>query len=201
MISIGILTSHTGTTAQAVIDACRDGLIKGRVSVVISNNSTAEVLTRAQAHGIPRRHLSRQTHQDPESLDLAIRDELAAHGTNLVLLAGYLRKVGPETLAAFDRRIINVHPALLPRHGGEGKYGRAVHEAVISAGDPVSGATVHLVTENYDEGPVLASRQVPVSPGDDAGSLEAKVRIAERGLLVDTLSALATGELVLPGAS
>jgi phosphoribosylglycinamide formyltransferase 1 len=198
VISIGILTSHGGTTAQAVIDACRDGRISGRVSVVISNNSSAEVLKRAQANGIPRHHLSRRTHPEPASLDQAITAELTGHGTDLVLLAGYMRRVGPRTLTAFDRRIINVHPALLPGHGGQGMYGRAVHEAVIRAGDPVSGATVHLVTPDYDEGPVLARREVPVGPADDASSLEAKVRIAERALLIDTLGALARGELALP---
>jgi phosphoribosylglycinamide formyltransferase-1 len=200
VISIGILTSHSGTTAQAVIDACRDGRISGRISVVISNNSDAEVLRRAEAAGLPRRHLSRHTHQEPRLLDEAIRDELAARGTGVVLLAGYMRKIGPQTLAAYDHRVINVHPALLPGHGGQGMYGRAVHEAVIKAGDKVSGATVHLVTENYDEGPVLARREVTVDPGDDAASLEAKVRIAERALLVDTLAALSRGEISLPSA-
>jgi phosphoribosylglycinamide formyltransferase-1 len=180
------------------MDACHDGRISGRISVVISNNSTSEVLRRAQAGGIPRRHLSRQTHAEPEHLDEAIRDELTGHGTDVVLLAGYMRKVGPQVLAAFDLRVINVHPALLPAHGGQGMYGRAVHEAVIRSGETVSGATVHLVTGNYDDGPVLAQRQVPVAPDDDAGSLEAKVRAAERGLLVDTLGALSRGELRFP---
>jgi len=201
VISIGILTSHAGTTAQAVMDACDDGRIDGRISVVISNNSTADVLKRAEAYGIPHRHLSRQTHQDPGSLDQAIAAELAGHGTDVVLLAGYMRKVGRMTLAAFDRRVINVHPALLPAYGGQGMYGRAVHEAVIKAGDAVSGATVHLVTERYDEGPVLAQCQVPVDPGDDAESLEAKVRVAERALLVETLGALSRGESLHPDVS
>jgi phosphoribosylglycinamide formyltransferase 1 len=201
VISIGILTSHEGTTAQAVIDACRDGRIGGRISVVISNNSASGVLRRALANGIPGQHLSRQTHQDAASLDKAISDELSGRGTDLVLLAGYMRKVGPRTLAAFDRRIINVHPALLPRHGGQGMYGHAVHEAVIKAGETESGATVHLVTDDYDQGTILAQRQVPVSDEDDADSLEAKVRVVERALLVDTLGALSRGVLQLPGAS
>jgi phosphoribosylglycinamide formyltransferase-1 len=198
MISIGIFTSHDGTTAQAVIDACRDGRINGQVAVVISNNGAAAVLRRAAATGIPYYHLSRWTHPDPGELDETIRATLREHDTDIVLLAGYMRKIGPKTLAAFDRRIINVHPALLPRHGGRGMYGRAVHEAVIKAGESVSGASVHLVTENYDEGPVLAQREVNVDPDDDVDALEAKVRIVERSLLVDTLGALSRGELSLP---
>jgi phosphoribosylglycinamide formyltransferase 1 len=191
VLTIGVLASHAGTTAQAVMDACADGRIRGRVGVVISNNSGAEVLRRAAALGIPARHLSQKTCPDPGELDEAMTRTLRAHGADLVLLAGYMRKVGPLTLAAFDGRIINVHPSLLPRHGGQGMYGRAVHEAVLRSGDPVTGASVHLVTARYDEGPVLSQREVPVAPGDDAGTLEARVRPAERALLVETLSRLA----------
>ena len=198
MITVGVLASHTGTTAQAVIDACRDGRIDGRVGVVISNNSDAEVLARARAGGIPARHLSRQTCADADELDELITATLQEHGTDIVLLAGYLRKVGRRTLTAFHGRIINVHPALLPRHGGQGMYGRAVHEAVIKAGDPVSGASVHIVNEQYDEGPVLSQREIAVDPTDDVDTLDAKVRVVEKSLLVDTLASIARGELVLP---
>ena len=199
MVRIGILSSHVGTTAQAVIDACRDGRIDGRVAVVISNNGSAEVLKRAEASGIPFRHLSRKTHPDQEKLDEAILTALKEHGTEIVLLAGYLRKIGPETLAGFRQRILNVHPAMLPRFGGQGMYGRAVHEAVLAAGVPVSGASVHLVTANYDEGPVLAQREVAIDPADDVDALDAKVRLAERALLVDVLGRISRGEPLLPG--
>jgi phosphoribosylglycinamide formyltransferase 1 len=194
MISIGILSSHAGTTAQAVIDACQDGSIDGRVSVVISNNGGAEVLRRATAYGIAARHLSRKTHPDPVELDDAICETLRERGTDIVLLAGYMRKVGPKTMGSFNQRIINVHPALLPSFGGQGMYGRAVHQAVIKAGVPVSGASVHMVTENYDEGRVLAQRQVPIDQDDDADTLEAKVRKAERTLIVDMLGAVSRDE-------
>jgi phosphoribosylglycinamide formyltransferase-1 len=199
MITVGVLASHTGTTAQAVIDACRDGRIDGRVGVVISNNSDAEVLQRARDCGIAARHLSRHTCADADELDEMITNALQECGSEIVLLAGYLRKVGRRTLAAFQGRIINVHPALLPRYGGQGMYGRAVHEAVIKAGDPVSGASVHVVNEQYDEGPVVSQREVSVDPDDDVDTLDAKVRIVERSLLIDTLASIARGELHLPG--
>lgn len=199
MITVGVLASHTGTTAQAVIDACRDGRIDGRVGVVISNNSDAEVLRRARDAGIPARHLSRQTCADADELDEMITDALRECGSDVVLLAGYLRKVGRRTLVAFHGRIINVHPALLPRHGGQGMYGRTVHEAVIKAGDPTSGATVHIVNEQYDEGEILSQREVSVDPDDDVDALEAKVRVVERSLLIDTLASIARGELALAG--
>ncbi len=198
-MNIGILASHTGTTAEAVMEACRDGHIHGRVCVVISNNRDAQVLDRARLHRCPTRYLSRTTHPVDEELDAAIAQALLDHGTDLVLLAGYMRKVGPITLSAFDGRVLNTHPALLPLHGGQGMYGRAVHQAVVDAGDAVTGATVHVVNERYDEGAIVACREVPVEPGDDVDAVEAKVRVVERSLLVDTLGRLSRGELKLPG--
>jgi phosphoribosylglycinamide formyltransferase-1 len=198
VLTIGVLASHAGTTAQAVIDACAENRIEGRVGVVISNNADAEVLRRARDHAIAARHLSRTTCPDPAELDETIMRTLQEAGSDVVLLAGYLRKVGPRTLAAFDQRMINVHPALLPRHGGQGMYGRAVHEAVLRVGDPITGASVHLVTANYDEGPVLSQREVPVAPDDTVDTLEAKVRMAEQSLLIDTLRSISQGGILVP---
>ena len=193
MMTIGVLASHTGTTLQAVIDACRDGRIAGRVGVVISNNQDAEALRRAEKSGIPARCVSRRTCPDPDDLDELIARILHDHGADVVLLAGYLRKIGPKTLRAFDRRILNVHPSLLPRHGGQGMFGRAVHEAVLASRDRVTGASVHIVSANYDEGPVVSQREVAVDPDDDADSLSAKVRVIERALVVETLDRMARG--------
>ena len=99
-----------------------------------------------------------------------------------------------RTLRAFDGRILNVHPSLLPRHGGQGMFGRAVHEAVLASGDRVTGASVHIVTANYDEGPVISQREVAVGPDDDADSLCAKVRVVERALVIETLNRMARGQ-------
>jgi phosphoribosylglycinamide formyltransferase-1 len=123
---------------------------------------------------------------------------LRTAGVELVVLSGYLRKLGPATLAAYQGRILNVHPALLPKYGGQGMYGRRVHEAVAAAGDNVSGATVHLVDGEYDQGPIVASLQTPLAPGDDAAAIEAKVTALEPGLLVDVLKRISSGEIVLP---
>jgi phosphoribosylglycinamide formyltransferase-1 len=195
-LRIAILASHEGTNAQAVMDACQDDRIAGVVCVVISNNSDATVLKRAEAMGIPTRHLSGATDPDPAALDRAILGELRDRDAELVLLSGYMKKLGPRTVAAFDRRIVNIHPALLPRHGGQGMYGRRVHQAVIDAGDDVTGVTVHLVDDHYDQGDVVAQREVPVRPGDDADSLAARVLPVEHELLVDTLARIAAGELL-----
>ena len=191
MIRIGILASHAGTTAQAVIDACHEGTIAATVAFIISNNADSQALDRARTHGIPAVHLSRTVHPDPDDLDQAITGTLTANDVDLVLLAGYMRKVGPSTLRRYHGKVVNVHPALLPRHGGRGMYGAAVHAAVLASGDQVTGATVHIVTEEYDTGPALAQRQVAVDPGDDVAAIEAKVRVVERQLLIETLARLA----------
>lgn len=188
MIPIGILASHTGTTAQAVIDACQDGAIEGAVGVVISNNEDSQVLDRARKNWIPAVHLSRHTHPNPVELDEAIARSLKEHASDVVLLAGYLCKVGPVTLTTFAGCIVNTHPALLPRHGGQGMFGAAVYEAVLASGDIETGASVHVVTDEYDSGPVLAQRAIAVEPSDDVASLQAKVQCIERDLVIEALA-------------
>ena len=190
-LALAILASGAGTTAQAVIDACASGRIDGEVALVISNNSEAPVLARAATAGIPTRHLSRATHPQPDELDAALVQAAQAAGATHVLLAGYMRPLGQAMLEAFAGRIYNTHPALLPAHGGRGMYGERVHAAVLAAGDQRSGATVHLVTADYDAGPIVAAVEVPVLPGDDVASLAERVRAAERELVVDVLAGAA----------
>ncbi len=197
-LRIAVFASGTGTTLQAVIDACESGALHVRIAVVIGNNSGSGAARRATAHAIPFVHLSGRTHANPAELDAAIRDALIAHNVELVLLAGYMKKIGPETLHAFADRMINTHPALLPKFGGQGMYGSNVHAAVLASGDPTTGISVHLVDGDYDTGRVLAQREVPVEPGDDAGTLAARVQSNERPFLIEVLQRIATGALVLP---
>jgi phosphoribosylglycinamide formyltransferase-1 len=189
---LAILASGAGTTAQAVFDACAQGRIDGSVVLVISNNAQAPVLDRAQAAGIPSRHLSARTHPEPEALERALLDSLRDAGATHVLLAGYMKKLGASVLAAYPARVYNTHPALLPAYGGRGMYGDRVHAAVLADGRERSGATVHVVTEDYDEGPILAAIEVPVLPGDDVASLGERVRGAERELVVEVLAGIAS---------
>lgn len=179
--TVAILASGAGTTAQALLDACAGGAIPARVGLVISNNSAAGALARARAAGVPALHISPRTHPDE---DRAIAQALADAGAGLVVLAGYMKKIGPVTLARYAGRIVNTHPALLPKYGGQGLYGDRVHAAVLAAGEAQSGASIHLVTGEYDAGPVIAQGRVPVLPGDTVESLGARVRAAERALLV-----------------
>jgi len=194
-ILVGVLASGGGTNLQALIDRSEDGSLAARIVVVISNNSGAGALERARRHGIPALHLSRATHADPDALDAAIRGALVAHRAEWAALAGYMRPLGPHTLAAFRHRILNIHPALLPRFGGKGMYGLHVHEAVLAAGETVTGVTVHLVTDEYDAGPIVAQRKVPVLPGDTPETLQQRVLEQEHRVYAEVIQAIAEGRL------
>ena len=198
---IGVLASHEGTVLQAVLDACShrssEARLCARVSIVISNNSESGALKRAREARVPAVHLSSATHPDAAALDQAIAQSLDDAGVDLVVLAGYMKRLGPVTLERFGGRLINTHPALLPKFGGSGFFGSAVHAAVLAAGDRESGATVHWVCDDYDTGPIIAQARVWIAPDETPASLEAKVKIAERTLLIDTLDTLAEKHLKL----
>jgi len=196
--TLGFLASGRSSNMQAIIDACRGGQLDCRPAVVISNNPDSGALERARKAGIPGYHLSRNTHPAPEDLDRTIMATLRRHGVDLVVLAGYMKKVGPEVLEAYRHRIVNIHPALLPKFGGVGMYGMKVHEAVIAAGERETGVTVHLVNDEYDTGSVLAQRAVPVAPDDTAESLATRVIEVEHVLYVETLQKIVSGDIVLP---
>jgi phosphoribosylglycinamide formyltransferase-1 len=166
--------------------------------VVISNNSTAEALTRARQTGVPGYHLSSTTHPAPAHLDAAILQTLRRHAVDLVILAGYLRKIGPQTLSAYQGAILNLHPALLPAFGGPGMYGRQVHAAVLAAGVPETGATIHVIDATYDTGPIVAQRRIPVLPDDTVDRLAQRVLAQEHQLLMDTLRQIVAGTITLP---
>ena len=183
---------------QAVLDACASGRLHATPAVLICNNRDAEALERAARAGLPRYHLSGATHPDPDALDAAILDALARHDAELVVLAGYMKKLGPRTLGRYRNRVLNIHPALLPRFGGQGMYGARVHAAVLAAGERETGVTIHVVDAEYDHGPILAECRVPVSEGDTPATLAERVLAREHAFLVETLEAIAKGALTLP---
>ena len=197
-MNIAVLASHEGTTLQAILDACRDGRIAARVALVVSNNADSGALRRARLAGSEARHLSGRLHPDAEELDRTLCGVLVEHRIDLVMLAGYMKRLGPLTLARFRGRIFNTHPALLPKFGGTGMYGMNVHRAVLAAGERTSGATVHLVDEGYDSGPVVAQVRVSVEKDDTPETLAARVQQAERALVTDVLAAAASGAMPLP---
>ena len=189
---LAVLASHEGTTLQAVLDACSKGSLDAEVCLVVSNNSSSGAMQRAAAADVPTQHISGKTHPDEDGADDALLGALQTARVDWVLLLGYMKKLGPKTLAAFNGRILNTHPALLPKFGGQGYFGRKVHEAVLAAGEKESGATVHLVDTEYDTGPLLSQVRVQVRPNETVETLEAKVKRAEQKLLVNTLVELAS---------
>ena len=199
VLQLGFLASHRGTNLQAILDACKTERLQARPRVVISNNSDSGALQRARKMGVPAVHLSTYTHSEPGALDGAILAILQAYEVEVVCLAGYMKRLGPQTLAAYRGRVLNIHPSLLPRFGGQGFYGEVVHQAVLAAGERETGATVHLVDEEYDHGQVLDQIQVPVEPDDSVEILSARVLQQEHRLYVRTLQRIASGEIELQG--
>jgi phosphoribosylglycinamide formyltransferase 1 len=192
---LGFLASHNGSDMQAVIDACKNGVLKAQPAVIISNNSDSGALQRAKTEGIPHYHMSRQTHPVAEELDAAMLKAFTSHGVDLVILAGYMRKPGPQTLHHYHGRVINIHPALLPKYGGEGMYGIKVHTAVLAAGEKETGITIHLADADYDHGTILAQARVPVKSGDTPETLAARVLEREHSFLVETVGRILNGEI------
>jgi len=196
-MNLAVLASHEGTTLQAVLDACAEGRIPAQVVAVVSNNPSSGALRRARLAGVTAVHLSEATEGSAAALDAALLDTLVSRRVDVVLLAGYMKRLGPQVLARFAGRVLNTHPALLPRFGGQGMYGMNVHKAVVAAGEKLSGASIHLVDAEYDTGRVIAQVTVPVTPSDTPEGLAARVQAAERELLVGVLADVATGRLRL----
>ncbi len=183
-MNLAFLASHGGSAARHLTGACRAGELDAVPVALISNNSRSAALAWAREAGLHTAHLSGAKYPDPEALDAAILDFLQDVGADLLILSGYMRELGPQVLDAFAGRVLNIHPSLLPRHGGRGMYGDRVHLAVLEAGDSASGATVHLVTSGIDEGPRLAQQEVPVRPGDTLETLKARVQAIEGELML-----------------
>ncbi len=200
-LGLGFLASNRGSNMQAIINACSQGRLEAQPRVTISNNSGSVSLRRAKIERIPAYHLSQKTHPQTKQLDLAIMNTLVKHNVDIVILAGYMKMLGPVTVSRFRGRILNIHPSLLPKFGGKGLYGTLVHEAVIAAGERTTGATIHLVDEKYDNGPIIAQSIVPVTNNDTAITLAERVLKQEHALYVDTLQRIVQGEIDLPGFS
>lgn len=197
-LKLGFLASGNGSSAETVVDAITSGVLVAEPRLLVSNKKSAPALSWAAARGVPA--LAIPTISDAEAADAALAAAMIDHGVELIVLSGYLRRLGPVTLARYGGRIVNIHPGPLPRFGGEGMYGGRVHEAVLAAGVAESAIVIHLVDEEYDHGAELARRAVPVMPGDTPQSLEARVKAAEPAFFVETLQRIAMGELELPTA-
>lgn len=198
---LAVLVSGRGSNLAAVLTAVGRGRLPGIEPVlVVSNRAGVPALEVAGTHRVPTRVLARPAFGTADERDLAIGQAVADSGAELALLAGYDQLLRRPFFAAFRGRTINIHPSLLPRHGGRGMVGLAVHRAVLAAGDTMTGVTVHEVTETLDGGPVIARIEVPVLPGETAEELAERVLAVEHRTLVEVLAHLAA-EGFEPGAS
>ncbi len=196
MLRIAVLGSGRGSNFDAILKAIRQGEIpSARIGLVISNNSNAGILEIARAHSLPALHLSqRQFASEDEYVD-SLLAVLGQHDVNCIVLAGYMKRLPARIVAAFRGRILNIHPALLPKYGGQGMYGHFVHEAVIQSGEKISGATVHIVDEEYDHGAILLQRTVEISPDDTPETLAAKVLRLEHELYPEAIRLFSEGHI------
>jgi formyltetrahydrofolate-dependent phosphoribosylglycinamide formyltransferase len=188
---VAVAASGRGSNLAALVRRFEPGG-PAEVVLVLSNRPDAGALAIARAEGIPTAVLG-----DPSDAG-AWMASLAVHRVDLLVLAGYLKLVPTPVVQAYQGRMINLHPALLPRHGGAGMYGLRVHAAVLAAGERESGATVHLVTEEYDRGPILAQVRVPVHPDDTPERLAARIQAVEHRLLPEVVLAAARAGRPVP---
>jgi len=175
-MNIAVLVSGGGTNLQALIDAqARGELAPGKIVLVISSRKDAYALQRAKNAGIKTLVLRPRDFPDAESHDHAMLDALVLHDIGLVVLAAYLSLIGKNVLQGYERRILNVHPSLIPSFSGHGFYGLRVHEAVLEYGVKVTGATVHFANEEYDKGEIVLQKAVDVLPNDTPETLQKRV--------------------------
>lgn len=192
MVKIGVLVSGGGTNLQALLDAQKRGEIPdGEISLVIASRKKAYALERAREAGVPALALPRRDYNSPADYDAALLTALQEAGVELVVLAGFLCVLGEKMLRGYEGRIVNVHPSLIPAFCGDGFYGLHVHEAALRRGVKVTGATVHLVNEVTDGGPILLQKAVEVLESDTPESLQKRVmEQAEWVLLPQAVSML-----------
>lgn len=175
MTNIAIFASGSGTNAEAIMEHFAHST-SARVALLLSNRADAFALKRAERFGVPTTVFTREEFRDPAG---KVARLLKEHQIGFIVLAGFLWLVPDYLTSAYAGRIVNIHPALLPKFGGKGMYGHHVHEAVLAAGESQSGITIHLVNERYDSGDILFQATVPVTPDDTPDSLAEKIHILE----------------------
>ncbi len=196
-VALGVLASGEGTTLDALAEQAAGGHVPARIAIVLSDRPYAPVLEKARRRGLATAVLPLKG-TPPDKWTAQATKILSEAGVELVVLTGFLSILPPAFTRTWEGRTINLHPSLLPRYGGKGLYGDKVHAAVLAAGDAETGATIHLVTEDVDGGPVLAQQKVLVEPGNTPERLRLRVQAAERVALYSVIARFAEGEWPLP---
>ncbi len=192
MLNIAVFVSGRGSNLRAIHEAVERGTLDAKIVLVLSSRDDAPALTWASARGIPTASLQGIA---ADEVATNIVQHLESAGTDFIALAGYMKRIPEEVVRWYRGRMVNVHPALLPSFGGKGMYGERVHKAVLDAGVRVSGATVHIVDEEYDRGPIVLQRCVPVEENDTPASLAERVLAVEHALLPEALQLFSRGQM------
>jgi formyltetrahydrofolate-dependent phosphoribosylglycinamide formyltransferase len=182
-----VFASGSGTNFQSLIDAIEKGKLSAKINGLITDKPDIGSIDRAKDHGIPHKVITPSAYESESEFAEALLDQLKTWNTDLIVLAGYLKKIPLQVIECYENRILNIHPSLLPKYGGKGYYGLNVHRAVIENQESISGCTVHLVNEEFDKGPILAQTEVPVQPNDTPEILAARILKQEHKLLPDTI--------------
>ncbi|CAK7086478.1 phosphoribosylglycinamide formyltransferase [Tissierella carlieri] len=198
-VKIGVLISGGGTNLQSIIDNIKNGNIDGEIKLIISNRKEAYGLTRGKDAGIESIYLDRKLFNSEEEYNLELIKEFKAKNVELIVLAGYLKVLSQEFIEEFNRRIINIHPSLIPSFCGKGYYGEKVHQEVLDYGVKITGATVHFVDEGTDTGPIILQEIVYVNSEDTVDTLKEKVLEIEHKLLVQAVKLYCEGSLIIEG--
>ncbi len=194
-LRLAVLASGGGSNLQAIIDAIENRVLKSKIVCVISNKVDAYALARARAHNIEAIYINPKSGAPEATSGLTYDEKLLAtlkeKEVDLVVLAGYLKIIGPEVIDAYPEKMINIHPSLLPKYGGHGYYGLNVHKAVVESGDKESGATVHYVDKGIDTGDIILQKSIPVEDGDSPQTLQKRVlEEVEHKIFVQAISML-----------
>jgi phosphoribosylglycinamide formyltransferase 1 len=199
MMKCAVFASGGGSNFQALINRRESGELHVDFALFMGNNSTAPAFDRARKLGVPVVHCSPSHFDNEQHYAEHLLAVLKQHSIELIILAGYMKKIPASVVTAFKHRIVNIHPALLPAFGGAGLYGQKVHQAVLDYGAKVSGVTVHFVDEEYDHGPVIMQDTVPVLDSDDAHALARRVLVLEHASYWKAIEAIAQNRITVKG--
>ena len=195
MYKIGFFASGGGSNFGAIVDQIKSNDNPISPEFLLSNNSKSGAVEKAKNYGIPHYHISGKTHTDKQAYDQAILDIIEKHNIDLLILAGFMKKIPDPVIKKMSNRIVNIHPALLPSFGGHGFYGMNVHQAAYEEGVRISGATVHLVNEEYDRGAIIKQDAVPLSHDDSPEDIAAKVLKIEHRIFYQVVKAFSEGKV------
>ena len=198
-VKIGVLISGGGTNLQSIMDGIDQGKISGKIELIISNNKDAFGLERGKNAGIESIYINPREYESEELFNKSLLHEFQKRDIQLIVLAGYLKKLSKEIISAYTGRIINIHPSLIPSFCGKGFYGKRVHEEVLKYGVKITGATVHFVDENMDTGPIILQKAVNVDEDDTVDSIQKKVLSVEHHILSEAVRLFCEHRLYVDG--